>query len=103
MKCMYCGKDGAVDPGNLVFQCEPSNGCAAEAIPDNQINIIWLSDTYDCDDCGTSWSDGAKVYLNGKKIIDFQPVAHCFGGSHWDRDSIYREILFQLGYKVEEE
>lgn len=67
-----------------------------------KLKIGFLSDDYDCDECGASYAEGARVYLDNKLILERLPVAHCFGGSHWDTADIYKEILGHLGYEVEE-
>lgn len=64
------------------------------------INIEWLTDTYDCDTCGMSWAEGARVTHQGEVIIDMIPGAHCFGGNSYDPSTVFEAILKHLGYDV---
>lgn len=67
------------------------------------IKIVWLSDYYECETCGGSYADGARVYLDGELLVEMEPVAHCFGGTHYDRDDVYKKILELTGHEVKEE
>jgi len=53
--------------------------------------------TYDCEDCGLSFSDGAVVTLDGETIIDAPACAHCFGNTNID----YVHILVALCKKLD--
>lgn len=68
----------------------------------NQIKIEWLSDSSDCDTCGISWADGAVVTFPNGDVLDFTPSARCCGGTHYERDDVYKAILTHLGYTVKE-
>jgi hypothetical protein len=66
------------------------------------IKIEWPSDTYDnCELCGTSWAEGAKVYVDEKLALDLSPAAHCYGGAHYEQTDVYDRILRHLGHTVE--
>lgn len=69
----------------------------------NVIHIEWTSDEYDCDTCGPSYADGAIVTLDGVEILGLDPVAHCYGGAHYERSEVFAEILTKLGYKLSED
>ena len=58
-----------------------------------RFSIEWLEDTYECEDCGMSWAEGAIVKLDGEIILEMLPVAHCYGGKHWDQVEVYRMIF----------
>lgn len=62
------------------------------------IEINWLSDSSDCDQAGCSggYSEGAVVKVDGKTILELIPVAHCFGGDNWDKDTVWAMILEKL-------
>lgn len=65
------------------------------------ITIEWLSDTYDgCETCGTSWAEGARVFIDGEMALDMSPSAYCFGGAHYDQSDVYERILRHLGHTV---
>lgn len=66
------------------------------------IKIEWLTDTYDnCELCGTSWAEGARVFVDDALVLDLAPVAHCQGGAHYDQADVYDRLLRHLGYTVE--
>lgn len=67
-----------------------------------ELKILWLSDGYDCDQCGGAYAEGAKVFLNGELILELAPVAHCFGGSSWMESEVYKQVLGKLGFTIEE-
>lgn len=68
-----------------------------------KIKIEWLSDDYDCDTCGFSCSEGARVTLDGVVLLELIPLAHCFGGDDWDEREIFAKTLDKLGYDLEME
>lgn len=62
------------------------------------LEITWLQDDYDCEDCGFSSAEGASVTLDGKDFLLLDPLAHCFGGASWDEAEVYKAILEKLGF-----
>lgn len=68
------------------------------------IRIEWLSDSTDCDEAGCSggYSEGAKVYFDGKLALDLSPEASCFDGVHYDTDEVFSRILAALGHNLVE-
>ncbi len=67
------------------------------------IKIKWLSDTSDCEACGGSWAEGARVTMPDGSIIDMTPHATCMSITHYDMHDVYRAILARLGYSEVEE
>lgn len=65
-----------------------------------KIEIQWLEDSYECEDCGTSWATGAVVTFDGEVVIDKPPLAHCYGGSSIDPEQVYKEIFEKLGHTI---
>lgn len=65
------------------------------------IKIEWLSDSYECETCGYSYADGARVYIDGIIALDLKPVAHCFGGNNYDDRDVFTRILQHLGHTVD--
>jgi len=61
------------------------------------IEIRWLKDSYECDDCGLSVADGAVVVIDGEEAVDMTPCAHCYDGSDYDESEVYRAILERFG------
>lgn len=66
------------------------------------IEINWLSDSMDCETCGTSYADGAIVRFEDGVQIHMTPHAHCYDSDHYDSDTVYKEILRRLGYTVKD-
>jgi hypothetical protein len=64
--------------------------------------IDWLYDTHECDTCGATYADGARVTLNDSVILELIPVAHCTGGKTWFNDDVYKLIFEALGYEIKE-
>lgn len=67
-----------------------------------KIKIEWLSDSCDCETCGSSWAEGAIVYIDGQEIFTLEPHASCYDGSSWTQAEVYYQILKGLGYTIEE-
>ena len=67
-------------------------------------NVIWyehLSDSFDCEDCGPSWAEGANVYdAHGKIILNCPPYAHCFDGDNYSMEEIFVELLGKMGHTL---
>lgn len=67
------------------------------------IHIQWMVDSHRCSTCGTNYAEGAIVYVDGKQALDLEPVAHCFDGKSYKRDTVYAAVLKHLGHTVTEE
>ncbi len=65
-----------------------------------QIEIEWLDDSHDCETCGWSCAEGARVTINGEVALDLTPHAHCFGGDNYGRADVFERILSHLGHDV---
>jgi hypothetical protein len=64
------------------------------------IGIKRLSDTHDCETCGSSWADGALVYIDDALALELEPHAHCYDGTNYNDEDIFRKILEHLGHTV---
>jgi hypothetical protein len=73
---------------------------ASPAGATRRIDVEWLTDEHECDDCGTSHASGARVLLDGEEILELLPVARCFDGEDWSAAEVFRETLARLGYEV---
>lgn len=62
-----------------------------------KIKIEWLSDSMDCDTCGPSYAEGARVTIDDKPFGDFKPFAHCYSGSNFEPSDVYEAIIGELG------
>lgn len=68
----------------------------------DKIKIKWMYDTHECDTCGSSYALGAIITM-GNTTICMEPVAHCYEGVDYTTDDVYKLILSELGYTVEDE
>lgn len=66
------------------------------------IHIEWLDDCHDCETCGPTYSDGARVTIDGVVALELVPHAYCFDGDNYDRDDVFRRILAHLGHDLTE-
>jgi hypothetical protein len=73
------------------------------------IRIERTRDSHECDCCGFSVADGARVFFDGVQKIDLYPIAHCYDGVDYSDDEdgvdysddeIALEILRELGSSV---
>lgn len=69
----------------------------------SNIKIDWLSDTHDCDTCGFTVADGAKVYIDGDLALDLSPVAYCYDGVSHSETQVLARLLEHLGHTVEQD
>ena len=81
------------------------------------IRINTSYDEYDCELCGSDYAEGGEVYVDGSKVAEVEPVAHCYNrvkASEYDLlvlalasagvDVIVDgERVFISNYKVEEQ
>jgi hypothetical protein len=65
------------------------------------IKIKWLSDSHDCDTCGSSYAEGAEITMPDGSVSILPAIAHCYAGESYDSQYVYEAILYKLGYKVE--
>lgn len=67
------------------------------------IKIEWLTDHYDnCETCGSSYAEGARVFVDDAMVLDLAPVAHCHSGVNYDQQDVYERLLRHLGHTVEQ-
>lgn len=67
----------------------------------SHIKIEELEDSYHCEDCGTSYATGYRVYKDGKVIVERLPVAHCYDGDSFEMSHCLEDVLEALGHTVE--
>ncbi len=67
---------------------------------DRQIDIEWLTDEHECDTCGWSTAEGAKITIDGKPAICLEPSAYCFGSDQWDADQVLGIVLGEMGIRT---
>jgi len=67
------------------------------------IKIQWLTDSHDCETCGSTYAEGARVTIDGKVEVEMLPVAHCFGGDDYSPSDVFAAVLAHYGHTVSEE
>lgn len=65
------------------------------------VKIERTSDVHRCETCGSSWAEGAKIFVDGKLVKELKPVAHCFGGQSFDDEDVLRATLAHFGHELE--
>lgn len=65
-----------------------------------KINIEWLSDSHNCETCGSSYAEGARVLIDGEPFGDFTPISHCCSIASFGSDEVFKAILEHLGHQV---
>ena len=64
------------------------------------IKIEYFYDNSDCDTCGVSYAEGFVITM-GEKVIELEPIAHCFDGQSYQVEDCLKTILKELGHTVE--
>lgn len=59
----------------------------------NQYKIEHLSDSSDCETCGTSYATGYVIYKGEEVVVDKTPYAHCYSGSEYYNHNPFYDIL----------
>ena len=65
------------------------------------VQIKWLTDYHDCETCGTSYAEGAEVYVEENLVIAMVPSAHCFEGISYEQEDVYKKVLDYFSHKLE--
>lgn len=65
-----------------------------------QLEIEWLYDNYECDQCGPSFAEGAIVRLDNAVILELIPNAHCYSSVSWNAEEVFVELLEKFGFDV---
>lgn len=64
------------------------------------IEIKTSQDDHDCDTCGTTYARGGVVYIDGRKTLDKEPVAYCYGSTNYDEADLLVMALAAVGVEV---
>lgn len=67
------------------------------------IDLQYSYDTHSCETCGSSYSTGLKVEVDGAVVYEIPASAHCFGGPSFDGDETLAIIGEILGIKITQE
>jgi len=67
-----------------------------------KVKIECLSDFSDCETCGSSYSQGGRIWINGDLVWEVIPVADCFSSDHYGLEEILIIALEKLGFEFEE-
>lgn len=65
-----------------------------------KIEIQWLSDEHECEQCGYDYASGAIVDFEDGTSLSLIPIAHCYAGRNWGEADVYHEVLKHLGHEV---
>lgn len=66
-----------------------------------EVRYEFLSDSHNCETCGTSYAEGYRIYVDGTLVKELLPVAHCFGGDNYYDDDLIAAILEHFGHTLD--
>lgn len=69
--------------------------------PRPKLEIEWLYDHHECDQCGWSAAEGVVVRMDNKVILELIPKAACYSSDTWDAEEVYITLLEAFGFDVE--
>lgn len=76
----------------------------AETLPKAPaIRIEWVTDSHECETCGSNYADGAYVHIDGREVLDLSPAAACYGGTDYSEAAVLKKVLEYLGHEITEE
>lgn len=64
------------------------------------VDIDWLTDTHECDDCGLSAATGATITIDGKEAVTLMPSAYCFNSDTWEHYMVLGVVLGEMGIRT---
>jgi hypothetical protein len=65
-----------------------------------EVLIEYLSDSYECETCGTSYAEGYRIYVDGAVVRELKPSAHCFDGTNFSENDMLAAVLEHFGHKL---
>ena len=67
----------------------------------SKIVVTELQDSHECETCGTSYATGYSITVDGRVMVDLQPVAACYDANHYTLADALMELVEQYGHTVE--
>lgn len=64
------------------------------------IKITHISDSMDCETCGSSYASGYRIEIDGEVVVDKTPCAHCYDGTDYDRDNAFEDLSNVLAERL---
>ena len=65
-----------------------------------EVSFEYMTDSYSCETCGTSYSEGYRIFIDGILVKELKPVAHCYNGTNFDTDDLISAVLEHFGHKL---
>jgi len=65
-----------------------------------KVEIKTCYDTHECETCGTSYSEGGQVFIDGALILEREPYAHCYNGTSYSDTDLLFMALKKIGVEV---
>lgn len=65
-----------------------------------RIEIETMTDEHECETCGSSWSEGGVVYVDGEEVLCREPRAYCYGTPSYSESDLLVMALKKLGVEV---
>jgi hypothetical protein len=66
-----------------------------------KIRIETETDSHDCETCGSSYSQGGKVFVDDVLVLEKPALAHCYDGRDYSDSDLLVLALAKLGHEVE--
>lgn len=57
------------------------------------IHVEGLSDSHDCETCGSDFASGYVISVDGAIVVDKTPFAACYDGTNYEANGYWMEIL----------
>lgn len=64
------------------------------------IEVRKYDDFHDCETCGSSYAEGAEIFIDDVVVENLKPLAACFDGQSYTDDEIWIAVLSKLGHKA---
>lgn len=66
-----------------------------------KIELILLSDEWECEDCGTSFANGYVIKKDGVVVVERYPRAYCYDSDDYDGEQQLRDLCELFGCELE--
>ena len=65
-----------------------------------KIRIETLQDEHECEDCGLSFAEGGRVFIDDELVLERQPGAYCYGAPSFSASDLLVMALAKMGHEI---
>lgn len=65
-----------------------------------RIRIETMTDEHECEDCGTSYAEGGRVYIDDELVLERIPSAYCYDAPSFSETDLLLMALKSAGHEV---